>query len=123
MAEDRIPKKPLGDAAKLTKILHALSAVIDERAEGSSRTSYTAKLLEKGRVQVAKKLIEEGGELGLALVAQEKEDIANVAADLLYHFLVGLRSRGISLNQVAEALIAREGISGLARDRGEKKGK
>ncbi len=104
---------PLGGAARLSDLLTALSETIDARAGGDAETSYTAKLLSKGDLHCGKKIAEEGAELALALAAQGKAETASEAADLLYHMLVGLRSKGVSLDQVAEALAKRQGISGL----------
>lgn len=107
------PSAPLGDAAKLAALLASLSATIDARAGHDGTTSYTAQLLAKGPARLAKKIIEEGGELGLALVSEDDAHVASEAADVLYHLLVALRARGISLDQVADVLAAREGTSGL----------
>lgn len=106
--------QPLGDAAKLAAILEGLAATIDARASEDASTSYTAQLLAKGPSRIAKKIIEEGGELGLALVSEDNQSVASEAGDLLYHMLVGLRARGVTLDQIANILAAREGVSGLA---------
>lgn len=106
--------KPLGNADKLGAVLKVLAETIDMRADAGDATgSYTANLLAKGPAKVAKKIIEEGGELGLALVSETDEAVASEAADVLYHVLVGLRARGIALNQISDILADREGISGL----------
>ncbi|MEM9937691.1 MAG: phosphoribosyl-ATP diphosphatase [Pseudomonadota bacterium] len=105
---------PLGDAARLSELITQLSGTIDSRAGGDPSTSYTAKLLHKGPLSCGKKIAEEGAELALALAAQGKAESASEAADLIYHMLVGLRSKGVSLTEVADALAARQDISGLA---------
>ena len=98
----------------LGEVLAALAAVIAERAAaGDASSSYTASLLAKGPNKIAKKLIEEAGELGLALASESDGDVANEAADVLYHLLVGLKARGVSLDDVAAVLASREGLSGL----------
>ena len=104
---------PLGDSAKLAAMLTSLSATIDARASEGGGNSYTAQLLAKGPSKIAKKIIEEGGELGLALVSEDRQSVASEAADVLYHLLVGLCARGVSLDAVAAILAAREGVSGL----------
>lgn len=104
---------PLGRADPLAAALQALATTIDARMNAPGDTSYTAQLFAKGPSKVAKKIIEEGGELGLALVSETKQAVASEAADLLYHILVGLRARGVSLEEVASILSAREGVSGL----------
>lgn len=114
------PTEPLGDADALGRMLARLAGTIDERAAASEDSSYTAQLLARGPAKLAKKIIEEGGELGLALVSEGDEAVASEAADLLYHIMVGLRSRGVSLDAVAGVLAGREGVSGLDEKAGRK---
>ena len=104
---------PLGSSKELTAIIAQLTKTIDKRADGDPKTSYTAKLLSKGSLHCGKKIAEEGAELALALAAQGREETASEAADLLYHVLVGLRSKDVSLNEVAAALAKRKGVSGI----------
>jgi phosphoribosyl-ATP pyrophosphohydrolase len=104
----------LGRSEKLGLILNALAETVDARAEAADEaSSYTAKLLSKGPERTAKKLGEEAVELAIALVGQSDDDVIGETADLLFHLLVALRSRNISLDQVAETLADRQGISGL----------
>ena len=105
--------KPLGNANALTDIIGYLATTVDARADGDGERSYTKTLLDKGPLHCGKKIAEEGAELALALAAQSEAESASEAADLLYHLLVGLRSKGVSLDQVAEALRERQGVSGL----------
>jgi phosphoribosyl-ATP pyrophosphohydrolase len=106
---------PLGDAAALADALGRLAAVIDARAgDGSPADSWTAKLLADGPTRCAKKLGEEGVEAALAVAAGAPAEVAAEGADLLYHLLVALRSRGVSLDDVARTLAARAGVSGLS---------
>jgi len=104
---------PLGDMKSLAKALAHLAETVDARAGGDPKASYTAKLLAKGPLSCGKKIAEEGAELALALAAQTPAHAADEAADLFYHVMVGLRSRGVALNDVAEALIKRQSQSGL----------
>jgi phosphoribosyl-ATP pyrophosphohydrolase/phosphoribosyl-AMP cyclohydrolase len=62
--------------------------------------SYTAALLEQGTRRIAQKVGEEGLELALAAVAQSGEEIIGEAADLLYHTLLLLKVKDLSLSQV-----------------------
>jgi phosphoribosyl-ATP pyrophosphohydrolase len=96
---------------KLT--LHDLAARVKERAQASAETSYTRKLLDKGINHCAKKLGEEAVETALAAVAEDREHLIAETADLLYHLLVVLEARGVSLTEVEAALAARTGMSGL----------
>ena len=104
---------PLGDMSALAKTLSRLAATIDARAGAEADKSYTAQLLAKGPAKIARKIIEEGGELADALTGETDDRVASEAADLLYHMLVGLRARGVSLEDVADILTARAGTSGL----------
>lgn len=100
-------------------MLAGLAETVSARAEaGESDASYTASLLAKGPSKIAKKLIEEAGELGLALAGETEREVANEAADVLYHMLVGLQARGVSLDDVARVLAARQGLSGLEEKAG-----
>lgn len=103
----------LGESSALSEIIRVLANTIDARASASAGNSYTAKLLAKGPIKIAKKVAEEGGELALALAAEDDDAVLGEAADVLYHLLVGLKVRGLSLDQLADVLIAREGVSGL----------
>ncbi len=105
---------PLGPASYLGEILADLAKTIDARASDDPSTSWTAKLLAGGPAMTAKKLGEEGVEAALAVAAQSDEEVAREAADVVYHLLVALRSRGVSLDRVAKVLADRQGKSGLA---------
>lgn len=105
---------PLGPAAYLGDIIADLAKTIDARAGSDPASSWTAKLLAGGPALTAKKLGEEGIEAALAVASQSDDEVAKEAADVLYHLLVALRSRGVTLDQVAKVLAARQGQSGLA---------
>lgn len=107
-------QSPLGNSHAFTDMIGYLAMTIDARASGDADQSYTMSLLQKGPLHCGKKIAEEGAELALALAAQGREESAAEAADLIYHVLVGLRSKGVSLEEVSAALRARQGISGLA---------
>lgn len=104
----------LGPAAFLGEVLAELSKTIDGRAGADPASSWTAKLLAGGPALTAKKLGEEGVEAALAIASQGDPEVAKEAADVIYHLLVALRSRGVSLDAVAKVLEERQGKSGLA---------
>ena len=93
--------------------LNTLIADIAAKATGDPGASYTAKLLAAGPTYCAKKLGEEGVELALAVSGGSKDDVANEAADLLYHLAVALASVGVSGSDIADVLTKRRGMSGL----------
>lgn len=105
--------RPLGSADNLASLIAYLAETVDSRVGGDPKDSYTARLLHKGSLHCGKKIAEEGAELALALAAEGRSESASEAADLIYHMLVGLRSKGVSLDQVANALRKRQGLSGL----------
>lgn len=98
----------------MTHPIDELFATIAARKGADPAQSYTAKLLAKGRLHCAKKLGEEAVETALAAVAQDKDNLANESADLLYHLMVLWAACGIAPDDVYKVLEARRGQSGLA---------
>lgn len=92
--------------------LSDLEKRVHERAKASAAESYTRALIDKGVAHCAKKLGEEAIETGLAAVQEDKGRLIAEAADLLYHLLVLLEARGISLAEVEAVLETRTGQSG-----------
>lgn len=84
-----------------------LQRIIAERATESPDSSYTAKLLAAGIQRVAQKVGEEGVELALAATTDDRNKITDEAADLLYHTLVLLRAKGLTLEDVTARLAER----------------
>jgi phosphoribosyl-ATP pyrophosphohydrolase len=93
--------------------LHDLAATIDARAASGGEASYTRKLLDKGPEHCAKKLGEEAIETVIATVENDREHLIAESADLLFHLLVVLKSRGVTLEDVEAALAKRTVMSGL----------
>jgi phosphoribosyl-ATP pyrophosphohydrolase len=85
---------------------------IAERTQASAEESYTRTLIEKGAAHCAKKLGEEAVETVLAAVQEDKSRLVSESADLLYHLLVLLKARGISLAEVEAELARRTAQSG-----------
>jgi phosphoribosyl-ATP pyrophosphohydrolase/phosphoribosyl-AMP cyclohydrolase len=84
-----------------------LDAVITRRHADRPAGSYTTALFDGGIRRIAQKVGEEGVETALAAVAQDEEALLGESADLLYHLLVLLRSRGLGLAEVESVLRAR----------------
>jgi phosphoribosyl-ATP pyrophosphohydrolase len=101
----------------MTTILERLDLTIQGKTTESPNKSHTAKLLKKGTEKCAEKFGEEAIELIVASVKKKKKEIIGEAADTLYHMLVLLRSKNISINQVLTELASREGISGIEEKR------
>jgi phosphoribosyl-ATP pyrophosphohydrolase len=87
---------------------------VHERAKAGAAESYTRALLDKGVAQCAKKLGEEAFETAMAAVQGDKAQLAAESADLLYHLLVVLAARGVTLAEVEEVLAQRTAQSGHA---------
>ncbi len=94
--------------------LSELEAEIGRRANSSAERSYTRSLLDGGVERISEKISEEAAEIGAALCRESDERVANEAADVVYHLLVGLRARGVPLRKVIEVLASRAGRSGHA---------
>ena len=87
----------------------ALERLVAERDRERPEDSYTTRLLEAGVKRIAQKVGEEGLETALAAATGDREELAEEAADLLYHLLVLLRASGLSFADVVTTLESRHG--------------
>jgi phosphoribosyl-ATP pyrophosphohydrolase len=94
--------------------LNRLAATIQTRKGADPESSWTAKLLSKGPEKCAEKFGEEAVEAIIEAVKGDREKLTAEAADVLYHLLVMLAARDVTLDQVLAELEHREGTSGLA---------
>ena len=94
--------------------LDQLAATIAQRKGADPDSSWTAKLLAKGPEKCAEKFGEEAVEAIIEAVKGDRDKLTAEAADVLYHLLVMLAARDVTLDQVMAILRAREGTSGLA---------
>ena len=92
--------------------LHKLAETIRARRTAPESASYTRTLLDGGPQKCAKKLAEEAAETVMAAVSENDDALKNEAADLLYHLMVLLEARGVSLEEVLTVLEDRMGVSG-----------
>jgi phosphoribosyl-ATP pyrophosphohydrolase len=93
--------------------LERLAATIKARRAETAGKSYTRQLLDAGPAKCAKKFGEEAVEAVIAATAQDEAALKAEAADVLYHLLVLLESRDITLSEVLAVLRQREGTSGI----------
>ena len=84
-----------------------LEAIVQQRLQHGGDESYTARLVAAGTRRVAQKVGEEGVELALAAAGGNQQEIIDEAADLVYHLVVLLAERGLSLEDIATRLAAR----------------
>ncbi len=97
-------------AAEPLAFFAELEAIIGRRIAQNPQdtaTSYTARLLAEGPARIAQKIGEEGVEVALAAVGSDDARIVSETADLAYHLLLLLKSRNLSLGQVAQELKSR----------------
>lgn len=86
------------------QFLESLEDIIQERLESNDANSYTANLVASGGTRVAQKVGEEAIELVLAATAGTRDEQLEEAADLMFHLLVLLRTKNISLQAVSQKL-------------------
>lgn len=98
-----------GTTALPGSFVHELDEVVRGRHEERPESSYTTALFDGGVRRIAQKVGEEGVETALAAVAQDDEALLGESADLVYHLLVLLRSRGLGLEDVERVLRERHG--------------
>lgn len=95
--------------------IERLAAVIAARkAGGDAAGSHTARLLAAGPAKCAQKFGEEAVEAVIAAASGSREETVSEAADALYHLLVMLAARDVTLADLEAELARREGVSGLA---------
>jgi len=93
--------------------LTRLEATIAARRDAAPGTSYVASLNARGLPVIARKLGEEAVETVIAALAGTHEELVGEAADVVFHLLVLLAAKDVSLAQVLAELDRREGVSGL----------
>ena len=105
-----------------TFTLADLAAIIASRAAlADTSSSYTARLLAEGVEKCARKFGEEAVEATIAAISQSEAALTAEAGDVLYHLLVMLQARGISLDAVMAELETRTRQSGLDEKAGRKR--
>ncbi len=92
------------DTAPVLAFLGRLDELVAQRERERPEGSYTTALFERGIRRIAQKVGEEGVETALAAVAQDDDALLGESADLLYHLLVLLHSRGLDLPAVVERM-------------------
>ena len=93
--------------------LDRLAATIQSRKGADPESSWTAKLLSKGPEKCAEKFGEEAVEAIIEAVKGDRDRLTAEAADVLYHLIVMLAARDVTLADVLAELDRRDGTSGL----------
>jgi len=81
-----------------------LEGIVADRYINPKEGSYVNKLRGKGLNKIAQKVGEEAVETVIAALNQTEEDLINEASDLVFHLLVLLREKGLSLETIAKNL-------------------
>lgn len=93
-------------------LLGRLEAVLEARKASNAKASYAKSLYDGGPPKIGEKLLEEAGELARAVADEGDDRVVSEAADVLFHVMVALRSRGVSVEAVLRELDRRTGTSG-----------
>lgn len=89
------------------EFLDVLERLIHDRSTQDADGSYTAELLRSGSRRIAQKVGEEAVELAIAATSGDRREQLDETADLLYHLLVLLASKGLRLADAVKVLEAR----------------
>jgi len=109
----------LGQSNQQPQTLFAvLESVLEARKTSTGTASYTKTLYDGGATAIGAKVREEADEFGRALATETDERVVSEAADVVYHMLVGLRSRAIPWRRVLAELGRRLGTSGHSEKAG-----
>ena len=88
--------------------IEELYRLIETRVKNKTKNSYTNKLLKLGSKKIAQKFGEEANELIIDYLNGSKKRTIQEAADVIYHFLVLLKSKKITLNEINKELSKRK---------------
>jgi phosphoribosyl-ATP pyrophosphohydrolase len=94
-------------------ILEKLYTTIEARKGADKNVSYVAKLFHKGTNKIAQKVGEEAVETVIAALAEDKTALINEASDLVFHLLILLADKGVTVQEIVDELDHRMGLSGL----------
>lgn len=89
------------------RFIARLETIVRERLRDGSQDSYTVQLAASGSRRIAQKVGEEAVELAIAAATGDEQETIDEAADLVYHLIVLLNERGLSMADVAKRLQTR----------------
>lgn len=104
-----------------TDSLTRLEQTIAARRDAEPGSSYVASLYARGVPVIARKLGEEAVEAVVAALAEDRGELIGEAADVIFHLMVLLGAKDITLSEVLAELDRREGVSGLEEKAGRQK--
>ena len=88
--------------------IEELYNLIESRVKNKTKNSYTNKLLKLGSKKIAQKFGEEANELIIDYLSGSKKRTIEEAADVIYHLIVLLKSKKITLNEINKELEKRK---------------
>ena len=95
---------------KNTDFLEELYSIIKSRAQSKNKNSYTRLLVKQGKNKISRKIGEESVELIVDYLNGSKKRTIEEAADLIYHLLVLLYSKKITINDIKKELAKRKSV-------------
>ena len=95
---------------KNTDFLEELYSIIKSRAQSKNKNSYTRLLVKQGKNKISRKIGEESAELIVDYLNGSKKRTIEEAADLIYHLLVLLYSKKITINDIKKELAKRKSV-------------
>jgi len=98
---------PIAGSTNLGEVLRSLYALVESRKRERPEGSYTTYLFDQGLDKILKKVGEESAETIIAAKNDDRTALGKEGADLLYHLVVLLVERGVSLEEVGDELISR----------------
>ena len=93
---------------KINGVLEELYSIVEERDRSKKKKSYTNKLLQLGPNKIAQKFGEESAELIIDYLKGSKKRTIEEAVDVIYHLIVLLKSKKITLNEINKELEKRK---------------
>jgi phosphoribosyl-ATP pyrophosphohydrolase/phosphoribosyl-AMP cyclohydrolase len=102
-----VPTSPAASLSGLAEVLDSLYALVESRKKERPDGSYTTYLFDQGLDKILKKVGEESAETIIAAKNDDSDALIKESSDLLYHLLVLLVERGVTLGEVREELAAR----------------
>ena len=93
--------------SEFCEVIEKLYKIIEKRKEELPENSYTTKLFKKGEDKILQKVGEEAVETILALKSESREHAVYGTADLIYHLLVALVNKDITLEEIGNELARR----------------
>ncbi len=105
----------------MANVLTRLARTIESRKGEDEKKSYAAKLFARGPEKCAEKFGEEAVEAIIAAAKNDKKNLTEEAADVLFHLLVMLSARDVKWDDVLKELKRREGTSGIVEKQSRKK--